>query len=119
MRKLIWQLYADNMISLEVANLLLDKYYEWSSRLVYYIFMHYNRFSFCNVNGFYIMRNYKKELIQYLRYKKHYNYVEKRTVELRAKICKDATMHGTIGTVTRELYLKYNKYLIKLTNGRK
>jgi len=28
MRKLIWQLYADNMISLEVANLLLDKYYE-------------------------------------------------------------------------------------------
>jgi len=28
MRKLIWQLYADNMISLEVAEKLLDKYYE-------------------------------------------------------------------------------------------
>ena len=28
MRKLIWQLYNDNMISEEVANMLLDKYYE-------------------------------------------------------------------------------------------
>lgn len=27
MSKLIWQLYNDNMISEEVANLLLDKYY--------------------------------------------------------------------------------------------
>jgi len=27
MNKLIWQLYNDNMISLEVANLLLDKHY--------------------------------------------------------------------------------------------
>jgi len=28
MRKLIWQLYNDNMISMEVAEILLDKYYE-------------------------------------------------------------------------------------------
>ena len=28
MRKLIWQLYNDNMISMEVAEMLLDKYYE-------------------------------------------------------------------------------------------
>jgi len=28
MRKLIWQLYNDNMISIEVAEMLLDKYYE-------------------------------------------------------------------------------------------
>jgi hypothetical protein len=28
MRKLIWQLYNDNMISEEVANMLLDKHYE-------------------------------------------------------------------------------------------
>jgi len=28
MKKLIWQLYNDNMISLEVAHMLLDKYYE-------------------------------------------------------------------------------------------
>ena len=65
------------------------------------------------------MRNYKHELKQYLRYKKHYNYVEKRTLELRAKICNDAAMHGTINTITRDLYLKYNNYLIKLKNGRK
>ena len=65
------------------------------------------------------MRNYKDELINYLKYKKHYAYVEKRTVELRAKICRDATMYGTINTLTRELYLKYNNYLLKLKNGSK
>ena len=65
------------------------------------------------------MRNYRHELIKYLRYKKHYNYVESRVVELRNKICQDATKHGTIGTRTRDLYLKYNNYLIKLQNGRK
>jgi hypothetical protein len=65
------------------------------------------------------MRNYKNELIKYLKYKKHYAYVEKRTVELRAKICNDAAMHGTINTITRNLYLKYNNYLLKLKNGSK
>ena len=65
------------------------------------------------------MRRYKHELIKYLKWKKHYAYVEKRTVELRSKICNDAATHGTIGIITRELYLKYNKYLIKLKNGRK
>jgi len=28
MRKLIWQLYNDNMISMEVAEMLLEKHYE-------------------------------------------------------------------------------------------
>ena len=65
------------------------------------------------------MRRYKQELIKYLKYKKHYNYVEKRVVELRNKICNDAAMHGTIGVTTRKLYLKYNEYLRKLKNGRK
>ena len=65
------------------------------------------------------MRRYRDELIKYLRYKKHYNYVEKRTLELRAKIFRDATLYGTIGTTTRKLYLKYNNYLIKLSNGSK
>ena len=65
------------------------------------------------------MRNYRHELIKYLKWKKHYAYVEKRTVELRSKICNDAATHGTIGIITRELYLKYNNYLIKLKNGRK
>jgi len=65
------------------------------------------------------MRRYRDELIKYLRYKKHYAYVEQRTVQLRAKICRDATLYGSIGTVTRKLYLKYNNYLIKLKNGSK
>ena len=71
------------------------------------------------VRAFVGMRNYKNELIKYLRYKKHYNYVESRVVELRNKICQDATKYGTIGTRTRDLYLKYNDYLLKLKNGRK
>ena len=71
------------------------------------------------VRAFVGMRNYRHELKQYLRYKKHYNYVESRVVELRNKICKDATVYGTIGTRTRDLYLKYNDYLLKLKNGRK
>ena len=65
------------------------------------------------------MRRYRDELIKYLRYKKHYAYVESRTLELRAKICNDAAMHGTINTITRDLYLKYNNYLIKLKHGSK
>ena len=65
------------------------------------------------------MRRYRDELIKYLKYKKHCHYVESRVVELRAKICKDATMYGTIGTITRQLFLKYNNYLIKLKNGSK
>ena len=65
------------------------------------------------------MRRYKAELIAYLKFKKHYKYVENRTLELRSKICRDATMHGTIGVITRELYLKYNKYLIKLNEKKR
>ena len=65
------------------------------------------------------MRRYRDELIKYLRYKKHYAYVETRVVQLRNKICQDATKYGTIGTITRDLYLKYNNYLIKLKNGSK
>jgi len=65
------------------------------------------------------MRRYKDELIKYLKYKKHYAYVEKRTLELRSKICNDATKYGTIGTITRELYLKYNNYLIKLNEKKR
>tara|TARA_R100001440_G_scaffold30958_1_gene49347 strand:- start:490 stop:681 length:192 start_codon:yes stop_codon:yes gene_type:complete len=62
------------------------------------------------------MRRYKYELIKYLKYKRHCKYVEARVVELKSKICKDAALHGTIGIITRELFLKYNKYLIKLKN---
>ena len=39
------------------------------------------------------------------------------TLQLRNKICRDATLHGIIGTTTRELYLKYNslRYMEKKT----
>ena len=65
------------------------------------------------------MRRYRDELTKYLRYKKHYAYVETRVVQLRNKICRDATLHGVIGTTTRELYLKYNNYLIKLNEKKR
>ena len=65
------------------------------------------------------MRRYRDELIKYLKYKKHYAYVETRVVQLRNKICRDATLYGTIRTTTRNIYLKYNNYLIKLNNGSK
>ena len=65
------------------------------------------------------MRKYKDDLKKYLKYRKHYNYIETRVVELRAKICYDAINYGTIGTNTRKLYLKYNNYLIKLNEKKR
>ena len=65
------------------------------------------------------MRRYKDDLKKYLKYKKHYAYVETRVVQLRNKICRDATLYGTIGTTTRKLYLKYNNYLIKLNEKKR
>ena len=65
------------------------------------------------------MRKRKHILKQYLRYSKHVDYVRRRTLELRSKLCKEACLFGTVDTTTRELYLKYNKYLIKLKNGSK
>ena len=60
------------------------------------------------------MRNYKHELIKYLRYRKHVYYVEARVVELRNNICKQACKYGNVDNLTRELYLKYNRYLLIL-----
>ena len=53
-------------------------------------------------------------LKQYLKYKKHISYVEARVVELRGRICKQAVMYGNVDKTTRELFAKYNKYLLKL-----
>jgi len=60
------------------------------------------------------MRRRLHILKQYLRYKKHYAYVESRTLKLRGKICHQACLYGTVDQTTRDLYLKYNSYLIKL-----
>ena len=57
------------------------------------------------------MRRRKHILQQYLRYTRHIDYVRRRTLELRSKLCKQACLYGTVDNTTRELYLKYNRYL--------
>ena len=57
------------------------------------------------------MRRYKYELQKYLKYKKHVYHIELRVVELRNQLCRQACINGDINKVTRELYLKYNRYL--------
>ncbi len=52
-----------------------------------------------------------KALERYLRYRKHIDTIEKRVVELRNKVCKQALLYGNVDEVTRELYFKYNQYL--------
>jgi len=56
-------------------------------------------------------------LKDYLRKKRHVLYVEKRVVELRGDICQQAVLYGTVDISIRELYLKYNKYLVELTHN--
>ena len=65
------------------------------------------------------MRNYKDELIKYLKYKKHIHHVENRCMNLRNNICRQACKYGNVDNVTRTNYLKYTKYLLKLRNGSK
>jgi hypothetical protein len=61
------------------------------------------------------MRRRKQLLKEYLRKKRHVLYVEKRVVELRGEICQQAVLYGTVDISIRELYLKYNEYLVSLT----
>jgi hypothetical protein len=60
------------------------------------------------------MRRRKQLLKEYLRKKRHVLYVEKRVVELRGEICQQAVLYGTVDISIRELYLKYNEYLVSL-----
>lgn len=60
------------------------------------------------------MRRRKQLLKDYLRRKRHVLYVEKRVVELRGDICQQAVLYGSVDTKTRDFYLKYNGYLVKL-----
>ncbi len=57
------------------------------------------------------MRRRRHILKEYLRYKRHVNYVESRVVELRNQICQQAVMYGSVDNLTRDLFLKYNEYL--------
>ena len=61
------------------------------------------------------MRRRKHILQDYLRRKRHVLYVEKRVLELRSSICQQAVLYGSVDTRTRDFYLKYNEYLVKLT----
>ena len=63
------------------------------------------------------MRKRKQLLKDYLRKKRHVLYVEKRVVELRGEICQQAVLYGTVDISIRELYLKYNEYLVSLTSN--
>ena len=65
------------------------------------------------------MGKYKDELIKYIKYKKHVSYVETRLMHLRNNICKQAVLYGDVDDIVRKQYLKYNNYLLKLTNERK
>ncbi len=71
------------------------------------------------VCAFVVMRYYKDELIKYLKYKKHIQYVETRCMHLRNSICKQAVLYGDVDNTTRKLYKKYNNYLKIIRNGSK
>ena len=71
---------------------------------------------FINIIRYSRMRRRKQLLKDYLRKKRHVLYVEKRVVELRGDICQQAVLYGTVDISIRELYLKYNEYLVELTN---
>jgi len=60
------------------------------------------------------MRRRLHILKEYLRYKKHIGYVEKRTLDLRNSICRQAVLYGNVDKLTRTLFLKYNEYLKEL-----
>ena len=52
--------------------------------------------------------------IPYVRKIQHIKYVEACVIEQRDRIMKSAIMYGRVDSVSRELFLKYNDYLIKL-----
>ena len=55
-----------------------------------------------------------EEIRKYIKYREHVKFVELRCNELRNKICRQATVHGTVDQTNRKLYIKYNKYLLIL-----
>ena len=64
------------------------------------------------------MRRRLHILKEYLRRKKHIAYVEKRTLDLRNQICRQAVAFGNVDKTTRELFLKYNDYLKTLYSNK-
>tara|TARA_R100000734_G_C3215964_1_gene29296 strand:- start:189 stop:380 length:192 start_codon:yes stop_codon:yes gene_type:complete len=56
----------------------------------------------------------KNKLGAYIRRRKHTQYVESFVTQLRGKIASQAIMYGNVDKRTRDLFLKYNSYLIEL-----
>ena len=57
--------------------------------------------------------------IPYIRKIQHIKYVEVFVIKQRDRIMKSAIMYGKVDPVSRELFLKYNDYLIKLRDENK
>ena len=58
----------------------------------------------------------RKNKIPYVRKIQHIKYVEQCVITQRDQIMKSAILYGKVDSVSRELFLKYNEYLIKLKN---
>ena len=50
----------------------------------------------------------------YIRKLRHKRYVEDVVTTMRGRVCKQAILYGVVDKRTRELYLKYNAYLMEL-----
>ena len=55
-----------------------------------------------------------KSKIPYIRKIQHIKYVEHSVVKQRDRIMRSAILYGKVDSVSRELFLKYNEYLIRL-----
>lgn len=56
----------------------------------------------------------KKSKIPYIRKQQHYKYVEQCAIKQRDWMMKSVILYGEVDPVSRELFLKYSEYLIKL-----
>ena len=55
-----------------------------------------------------------RRLGRYIRKMRHKKYVEEMVTMMRGRVCKQAILYGVVDKRTRELYLKYNAYLMEL-----
>jgi len=56
----------------------------------------------------------KKSRLGYIRRIQHVKYVEQMVVERRSKVISSALMYGKVNSIDRELFIKYNDYLMQL-----
>lgn len=55
-----------------------------------------------------------RRLGRYIRRLRHKKYVEAYVTQMRSQVASQAIMYGVVDKRTRELFLKYNDYLVKL-----